>query len=85
MTEFDYSGTALYGHPLIINSFVCPDEKHIFSLKLPPFGQRTLSSDPSYTLSHKVNLALRTLVICALYNCVIPFVTIMCLLYPVRC
>lgn len=32
MTEFDYSGTPLYAHPLIMNSFVCPDETLIYFL-----------------------------------------------------
>ena len=30
--EKDYNGTPLYGHPLITDSRVCPDEKLIYFL-----------------------------------------------------
>ena len=79
---FDYygnSGTPLYGYPLIMDSFVFPEKKLIFSLKLTRFIQipvnngtwetllwDTLLCPELKTLISVVNPALQTLVICTL-------------------
>ena len=58
----------------IIDRCVCPDKKFILFHISPinrdtgSYRQQTLFCDPSDMLSHQVNLALSTLVICTLYK-----------------
>ena len=71
-STWQYSGTPLYGHPDITDSFVCPDKKLIFSLKLTRLIRTPVDTDnghfcvPSDELSYIVNTALRTPFICVL-------------------
>ena len=51
-----YSGTPLYGHPLYTDSFVCPDKKLIFSLKLPAlYRHRLIRTTGHFSVSRVTN------------------------------
>ena len=55
-----YSAIPLYGHPYIMNSFVCPDKKLTFSLKLNRLIWTPVNMDqpPKSQTLIMVNLAL---------------------------
>ena len=63
-----YSAIPLYGHPYIMNSFVCPDKKLTFSLKLNRLIWTPVNMDqpPKSQTLIMVNLALWMQVFCTL-------------------